>query len=92
MTYFEDKGKDIILHDEMFTLKITSDRDIYCKLKNEPNFTNLGLQKVPLGYSLDSKKSVLMKLNEKILSQYGNQIDAKINGDNKVENNKIGGI
>ena len=86
--YYDDKEKDVILKDEYFDLKITSDRQIYYKLKNMSTYSLLiEDKKVPLGYSLDDKKKLLMLLNEKIKTNFGNEIDAIINGDTKSPDN-----
>jgi len=46
-------------------------------------------KKVPFGFSMDDKKELLMNVHTKIMENYGNQIDAKVNGDNQEDKNKI---
>ena len=81
MAHFENRNNELTLIDEYLILKITTNREIYYKLKNDQMFKMLVDKKVPLGFNVEDKKAVLMQLNEKILSNYGNDIDAKVNGD-----------
>ena len=88
IAYFESKNNELILIDEYLQLKINSNREIYFKLLNDSSYQILTDKKVPLGFNVEEKKAVLMQINEKILREHGNEIDAKVNGDDESSQNK----
>jgi len=64
--YFEDSSGAVILRDDLFDLKINSDRKIYMKPESEQQFKLVTPELVPKGFTYQQKKEVLINLNQRI--------------------------